>query len=216
VSPGSTECAPTGHVSAGRFDRTAAKFDFSSLMPILLPESDIYPADLLTREAGDDGLRQWRAFYLLSRREKDFMRRLRAMEISHYCPIIAKRNRSPGGRVRTSYVPLFAGYVFVYGTDEDRYRAMTTNCVSRWMPVPDGRQLTDDLLQVQRLIAAGAPLTPESRLEPGEPVRIKKGPFVDLEGTVVKRHGQTRLVVAVRFLQQGASILLEDYEVESI
>jgi transcriptional antiterminator RfaH len=184
-------------------------------MPILLPESDLYPDDLLTRW-GDDPQRQWRAFYLLSRREKDFMRRLRAMEIAHYCPIIAKRNRSPAGRMRTSFVPLFGGYVFVYGTEEDRYRAMTTNCVSRWMPVPDGRQLTDDLRQIQRLITDGAPLTPESRLEPGEPVRIKKGPFADLEGTVVKRHGQTRLVVAVRFLQQGASILLEDYEVEGI
>jgi transcriptional antiterminator RfaH len=185
-------------------------------MPILLPESDLYPDDLLVRSTDGNPARQWRAFYLLSRREKDFMRRLRAMEIAHYCPIIAKRNRSPAGRVRTSYVPLFAGYVFVYGTEEDRYQAMTTNCVSRWMPVADGAALAADLRQIQRLIANGAPLTPESRLEPGEPVRIKRGPFADLEGVIVKRHGQTRLVVAVRFLQQGASILLDDYEVESI
>ena len=100
--------------------------------------------------------------------------------------------------------------------EDDRYRAMSTNCVSRWLPVADGGELTADLQQIRRLIACGAPLTPESRLEPGEFVRVRKGPFAGLEGVIVKRHGPARLVVAVRFLQQGASILLEDCEVEAI
>jgi hypothetical protein len=37
-----------------------------------------------------------------------------------------------------------------------------------------------------------------------------------LEGVVIKRHGQDRLLVAVSFLQQGASIKIEDFEVERI
>lgn len=186
-------------------------------MPILAPESDVFPNDLFARaELGGEAQRQWRVFYLLSRREKEFMRRLRALQIAHYCPMIAKRYRSPAGRLRTSYLPLFSGYVFVYGTEADRYQAMTTNCVSRWMPVTDGCELTTDLRQIRNLISTGAPLTAEARLEPGEPVRIRKGAFAGLEGTIVKRHGFTRLVVAVRFLQQGASILLEDCEVEAI
>lgn len=192
-------------------------FEFVRSMPILSAESNVYPADLFSQaELGREAQRQWRVFYLLSRREKDFMRRLRAMGIAHYCPMIAKRYRSPAGRLRTSHLPLFAGYVFVYGTEADRYQAMTTNCVSRWMPVNDGGELTDDLRRIRDLISTGAPLTPESRLEPGESVRIRKGAFAGLEGTIVKRHGQTRLVVAVRFLQQGASILLEDCEVEVV
>ena len=186
-------------------------------MSMRLVQSDVYPSGLFERpELGRERTQSWWAFYLLSRREKDFMRRLQALDIPHYAPLIPKRSRSPQGRMRSSIVPLFSGYVFAYGTEEDRYRAMTTNCVSRWLPVADGAALTADLQQIRRLIALGKPLTPESRLEPGEFVRIRKGPFAGLEGVIVKRHSQTRLVVAVRFLQQGASILFEDCDLEGL
>jgi transcriptional antiterminator RfaH len=189
--------------------------DFS--MPILSTQSDVYPSDLLARSGlGEGPASRWWAFYVLSRREKDFMRRLQALDIAFYSPLLMKRSRSPSGRMRTSQVPMFSGYVFVNGDDEARRTALTTNCVSRWLDVPDGPQLTHDLLQIHRLIAAGAPLTPEARLQPGQLVRIRRGPFVGLEGTIVKRHGETRLLVAVRFLQQGASMQLEDCEVEAL
>lgn len=189
-------------------------------MPILGREDDIYPTTLLDGNhaagAADGDSHHWWAFYTLSRREKDFMRRLRGLDIPHYGPLIARRQRSPAGRFRTSYVPLFSGYVFVFGTEEQRHTAMTTNCVSRWLPVPDGAQLTRDLRQIRSLVDSGAPLTPEARVEPGQLVRIRSGTFRDLEGVVVKRHGQDRLVIAVRFLQQGASVLLEDCQVEPL
>lgn len=188
-------------------------------MPILGREDDLYPATLLDgnfASSGDGEEQRWWAFYTLSRREKDFMRRLRALDIAHYGPLIARRQRSPSGRFRTSYMPLFAGYVFVYGTDEQRHDAMKTNCVSRWLPVPDSVQIAADLRQIRKLVDCGAPLTPEARLEQGQAVRIRSGTFRDLEGIVVKRHGQDRLVIAVRFLQQGASVLLEDCQVEPL
>jgi hypothetical protein len=37
-----------------------------------------------------------------------------------------------------------------------------------------------------------------------------------LEGTVLARHGRTRLLVAVDFLQQGASVDVEDCFLEPI
>jgi hypothetical protein len=37
-----------------------------------------------------------------------------------------------------------------------------------------------------------------------------------MEGTVVGRKGEQRLVVAVRFLNQGASIELEDVDLERL
>ena len=111
---------------------------------------------------------------------------------------------------------MFAGYVFLYGGGEARYRAMTTNCVSRWLPVPDGQELTRDLCQVRRLVDSGAPLTPEARLEAGSRVRVRCGPLAGLEGRILKRSGEVRLLVAVNFLKQGASLLLEDHQVEPL
>ncbi len=186
-------------------------------MPILPREPDIYPAELFEQpDAQDAGSEPWWAMYTLARREKELMRRLRGLEISFYGPMIHKRSRSPGGRVRDSYVPLFPSYVFVRGSEEQRQRALTTNCVSRCIPVADPAQLVHDLQQVQRLIELDAPLTVEARIEPGRRVRVRSGPMAGLEGLVVKRRGKDWLVVAVEFLQQGASVLLEDFQVEPL
>jgi transcriptional antiterminator RfaH len=66
------------------------------------------------------------------------------------------------------------------------------------------------------LIALDAPLTLEARIEPGRRVRVRSGPMTGLEGLVVKRRGKDWLVVAVEFLGQGASVLLEDFQVEPL
>jgi transcriptional antiterminator RfaH len=186
-------------------------------MPILPPEPDIFPEDLL--EGGDDAALpslKWWAVYTLARREKELMRRLRAMKIRHFGPMVEHRNRSPQGRVRTSQIPLFGGYVFLCGSEAERYQALTTNCISRCLAVDDGQQLVYDLRQIRRLILSGKRLTPESKLEAGMRVRIRGGVLAGMEGVVLKRRGGDRLLVAVQFLQQGASTQLEDFEVERI
>ncbi|OHB70355.1 MAG: hypothetical protein A2V70_08405 [Planctomycetes bacterium RBG_13_63_9] len=186
-------------------------------MPILTYEPDLYPHDLFERLAfGHQQGMAWWVLYCLPRREKQLMRRLRALDVAFHAPLIARRTRSPSGRVRTSYVPLFAGYVFLFGDANHRYAAQTTGCVSRWLVPPDMAALTADLAQIRRLIDTGAPLTPEARLQPGMRVRIRSGSFAGFEGAVLRRPGETRLVVAVDFLQQGASVLLDDCQLERV
>jgi transcriptional antiterminator RfaH len=191
-------------------------------MPILPRQRDVFPDDLLEdssalavcgRAVGELG---WVAFYTLSRREKDLMRKLAAATIPFYAPLVKRRLRSPGGRVRMSFVPLFPGYVFSLVDDDQRRTALATNTVARWLPIGDPADFVSDLRNIKRLIASDQPLTPEALLEPGQPVRVRSGPLQGLEGTVVKRRGGERLVVAVRFLNQGASIELEDVDLERL
>jgi transcription antitermination factor NusG len=189
-------------------------------MPILPRQCDIHPPDLLDAgragpQAGLDQAR-WVAFYTLSRREKDLMRKLEAADIPFFAPLVPRRLHSPGGRTRTSHVPLFPGYVFSRVDDDQRRSALATNTIARWLPIGDEALLLDDLRAIKRLIDTEQPLTPEARLEPGQPVRVRSGPLAGLEGTVVKRRGSERLVVAVRFLNQGASIELEDVDLERL
>lgn len=186
-------------------------------MPILAKEQDVYPLDLFDRFlTGDLAGQQWYGLYTRSRREKELMRRLRTLDIAHCAPMIARRTRSPQGRIRTSHVPLFSNYVFVCGDDTDRYNALTTNCVSRDVKVVDGVQLASDLERISELIERGYPLTPEARLQPGVAVRVLSGPFAGFEGTILRRDNETRLLLAVRFMEQGASVVLDDCEVERI
>ena len=138
------------------------------------------------------------------------MRRLVALDIPHFGPTIPKRFRSPNGRLRTSFIPLFPNYVFLFGSDQDRYQAMTTNCVSRCNPVEDPQQLVSDLRQIRSVIEAGVALTPEAKLEPGNWVRVRSGPFAGYEGTVIRREGKTRLLLSIKFLEQGVSMELDE------
>jgi transcription antitermination factor NusG len=142
------------------------------------------------------------------------MRRLHALKTPFFGPLVAKRTRQPNGRVRTSHIPLFPGYVFLFGDNTQRHAAMTTNCVSRYLEVPNGGELRHDLQRIHQLIESGEPLTPEARIEPGRPVRIRSGVFAGMEGVVIRRANETRLVVAVNFLQRGASVQVDDCQVE--
>ena len=192
-------------------------------MPILPRQRDVFPAGLLDggesdpfgkAAAAEDA--RWIAFYTLARREKDLMRKLEAAHVPFYAPLIPRRLHTAGGRVRHSYVPLFPGYVFAPVDDEQRRDALATNTVARWLPIPDEELLVSDLRAIKRLIDSEHPLTPEARIEPGQFVRVKSGPLRGVEGIVLKRRGEQRLMVAVRFLNQGASIELEDVDLERI
>jgi transcription antitermination factor NusG len=192
-------------------------------MPILPKQRDVFPDGLL--DGGEDDPlgkaaaaadARWIAFYTLARREKDLMRKLEAAGVPFYAPLVRRRLHTAGGRVRHSYVPLFPGYVFAPVDDEQRRDALATNTIARWLSIPDERMLVGDLRAIKRLIDSEQPLTPEARIEPGQLVRVRSGPLRGVEGTVVKRRGEQRLVVAVRFLNQGASIELEDVDLERL
>ncbi|MFY9254899.1 MAG: UpxY family transcription antiterminator [Fuerstiella sp.] len=185
-------------------------------MPILGQEPDLYPEELLTSPEiiVPDG--NWFAFYTLSRREKELMRRLRVQKIAHYGPMIPHRTRSPQGRIRTSYVPLFSGYVFVCGTEEDRYNTVATGCISKCINVTEPEILVRDLQKIRMLEEHGVDLKAEVRPVVGQRARIVRGPLKERElvGTITKVNSQHRLTIVVNFLQQGASIMVDEADLE--
>lgn len=183
-------------------------------MPILPPEPDCLPSDLL--EQNWCVSETWWLLYTKSRQEKQLMRHLRRLQLPHYGPQIAHRRRSPAGRVRTTYAPLFNNYVFLCGGDESRYKAICTGCVQKATEITDVSEFVEDLKQIRDLIDLGVPLTIESRLEAGQNVRVRSGSFAGYEGTVLRREQETRLLVSVRFMDQGVSVKLEDCQLELI
>jgi transcription antitermination factor NusG len=93
---------------------------------------------------------------------------------------------------------------------------LTTNRISRILPVLDQDRLHRELVNVHSLIGRNAPLSLETQLTTGDRVRIATGALRGLEGVVVKRHGKIRLLVAVTYLQQGVSVEIDDCALERL
>lgn len=183
-------------------------------MPLLKQEIDLFPGDLFEHRLATT--EAWWVMYTMSRQEKKLMRQLERLQVPFYGPTISRRYRAANGRLRTSIEPLFSNYVFVCGGEAARYQAVCTGSVSRWMPVPNPIELVSDLRQIRNLISTEAPLAPEQRIEAGDRVRVKTGPFKGFEGIVIRRENQIRLLVSVRYMGQGASVALDDCQLDTI
>lgn len=186
------------------------------LMTILAPETSIFPQGLLDGElltAESD--RRWWAVYSKSRQEKAIARHLVGMDVPFYLPLVHKTSMIRGRRVK-SLLPLFTSYLFIYADEAERIKTLSTNRVVQMFSAPDALEMTNDLKHIQTLIESGAPLTVESCLQPGQRVRVKTGSLRGIEGVITARRGEDRLLVAVNFLQQGVSVLIQDFQVEPL
>ncbi len=186
-------------------------------MPLLNREPCVYP-DSMFSESGIGLISQanWWCLTTVARAEKVVARLLFAQKVPFYCPTIIKRFRSPNGRLRESYVPLFPSYIFVAGDEANRMAALKTNKISRGQLVVEREQLLADLNRIHQAIEAGVPLTPEAKIAAGDRVRVRSGPFARVEGYVLRREGKTRLLLAVKFIEQGVSMEIDEAMLERI
>jgi transcription antitermination factor NusG len=156
---------------------------------------------------------RWWAVYTRAKGEKALARHLHGHTVPYYLPL--KRNSwRNNGRTFTSHLPLFPGYVFFHGDEDDRVTALESNLISRILEVPDQHRLWRDLRQVDRMLGSEVEVDRADVLELGQPVNIIAGPFLGLQGVLLRRGNQMRLVVEVAFLRQAVSVEVESWMVE--
>lgn len=179
---------------------------------------DQFPPGLLREGLGPDSISDsgsWWLAHTRPRQEKAAADALLSRGVGYYLPLVTRKSLVHG-RTRVARIPLFPGYVFIFGDDENRLAALKTNRLVAIDRVPDGDCLRRELSTFAELIAAGAPLVREARLVAGERVRIKSGLFRGVEGVILRRNGKTELLLAIGFLGQGASIEIEDCNTELV
>jgi transcriptional antiterminator RfaH len=177
-------------------------------MPLLPPETFVWPEDLLTGPLRTEGATRWWALHSRPRAEKSLARHFLVRGLSFFLPLAKKRWRNRG-RLFTSTSPLFPGYIFLWGDEEARLSALTTNQVAHCIRVEDQARLHEDLARIHRLMISGEPLTPEDKIQPGDWVEITSGPLEGLQGKIIRRGKHLRFFVEVHFLQRGASVEID-------
>src|SRR5262245_52265608 len=129
-------------------------------MPILAPEPALYPETLFDTPSAHGPVRRWWVIHTKPRQEKSLARAMYDKGVPFFLPLISKR-LVVRGRILRSFLPLFAGYIFVLADHDDQVVVLATRRAARCLDVPDQPRMWHDLRQIQQLIASGAPITPE-------------------------------------------------------
>jgi len=151
---------------------------------------------------------QWWVVHTRSRNEKALAHDLISKDISYFLPMSWKVSRKSRRKIR-SLLPLFNGYLFFCGKENDRVELLKTNRVAHLIEVDNQQKLLDELVQVNQALQSGVPLTPHNYIKEGQKCRVIAGPLMGLEGIVVRSNNATRLVLQIDMLGQAASVEID-------
>ena len=161
---------------------------------------------------------QWYALMTRARHEKAVAGRLRDRGIEAFLPVVTEKHRW-SDREKFVEVPLFGGYVFVRVplTNENYYRVCNLDGVVRLVgaaregtPIPD-----EQINAVQALVSQNVPWSAYPFLSIGQRVRIRGGAMDGVEGILVARDGDRRLVISIDAIQRSMAISIEGYNLEA-
>jgi len=157
----------------------------------------------------------WWVAHTKSRNEKVLAHDLISKNISYFLPMTWKVQRRSQRTIR-SLLPLFSGYLFFCGEENERLETLRTNRVANLIEVKDQQKLLNELLQIEQALTAGAPLTPYKYIKAGQRCKVIAGPLLDLHGVVVTTKNDTRLVLQIDMLGQAASVEIDIDMIELI
>ena len=160
-------------------------------------------------------LGQWWVAHTKPRFEKSLAWDLGERQVGYFLPMVERVTYS-GGRKRHVRLPLFSSYLFFCGTEEARRAALRTDRVCRVIPVVEQQRLRDELSQLERALAAKAPLGLFLATAVGRRCRVRAGPFAGVEGVVSERMGVSRLVLQVSMLGQAVALDIERDLLEAV
>jgi len=158
---------------------------------------------------------EWWVAHTKSRNEKALAHDLICREINYFLPMTWEVRRK-SRRTTKSLLPLFNGYVFFCGDENQRVELLRTDRVANLLEVKDQHKLIDELVQIEKVLKSGESLTPHKYLKKGQKCRVIAGPLLGVQGIIVNIKGQTRLLLQVDMLGQAASVEIEIDMIEII
>jgi transcription antitermination factor NusG len=159
----------------------------------------------------------WYAVYTAVNQEKAVSNGLRERGIEQYLPLYKTVRRRTDRRV-VLHRPLFPGYLFVHIDFADRLRVLELPRVVRLVGngAAPARVPDEQIEKLQLGLSCGGNVLPCPNLSRGSRVRVKRGPFANIEGTLLRRKRDLRIVVSVELIARSFSIEVEEDDVECV
>ena len=153
---------------------------------------------------------RWYALYLRSRYEKRAHVHLLDNGVESFLPLIEEVHVWSDRKKRVEE-PLFRGYLFVRTDLNNKISILQTDGVVHFVNV--GAKLTaipdEQINWVKILIGHPDRVVREAYISEGQRVRVSAGPFIGLQGYVLKVKSSTRVVVSLDAIAQSVSVDIE-------
>ena len=147
----------------------------------------------------------WWVAHTKSRNEKALAWQLKNKDISYFLPMSWKVSQNRGRKTR-SLLPLFSGYLFFCGDEDDRLKVLRTNRVANLIEVKNQDRIIKDLTPIETALKCDEILRPESSIKKGQRCRVLAGPLMGTEGVVIQTQQKYRLILQVEMLGQATSV----------
>jgi transcription antitermination factor NusG len=161
----------------------------------------------------------WYAVLTRARHEKAAAHRLGERGVTTFLPTVTEVHRW-NDRKKTVELPLFSCYLFVklMPGNEERQRVLRTDSVLGLVgtqglgtPIPN-----DQIDAVRTLVSEQLPCCSHPFLKTGQRVRIRGGALEGIEGILLSRNGDRKLIISVDAMQRSLAVQIEGYDVEPV
>lgn len=159
---------------------------------------------------------RWYAAYTRANHEKSVAAQLTVRSVEHFVPSYVSVRRWKDRRVALD-MPLFPGYVFVRMALGERLKVQTVPGVARLVGFDGAPEaLPDREIEALQTGLAKFRGLPHPYLSVGRRVRVKCGPLVGMEGVLVRRKGEMRLVISIELIQRSVAVDVNVEDVEAV
>ena len=157
----------------------------------------------------------WWVAHTKSRNEKALAWQMQKNGISYFLPLTEKVYKK-SRRIQRSLLPLFSGYVFFCGDENDRLEVLKTNRTANLIKVEDQRLFVSELEPIEKALTSGFTLEPHNYIGAGQHCRVIAGPLIGTEGIVTETQNRTRLVLQVDILGKATCLEIDSDMLELI
>lgn len=152
----------------------------------------------------------WIVAYTKPRHEYSVLNDLSKIGLDSYIPTIRKRRRW-SDRKKWVECPLFKSYVFVKTEPKNSLSISKINGVVRVVKFGNEIAVVNNKIIniMKKMIEGGYTLESESYFSKGDFVIVIDGPLEGLEGEVLNKSGENRLMIRIEAIQQSISVSID-------
>jgi transcription antitermination factor NusG len=158
----------------------------------------------------------WYAAYTNAHHEKRVAELLARRSVEHFLPLYETVRRWKDRRVRLQ-LPLFPGYVFVRLALRDRLQVLQVPGVANLVGFSGTPTALppEEIDTLRNSLRNGVRAEPHPYLAVGRRVRVKAGPLAGMEGILVRKKNQDRLVISLDLILRSVAVEVGALELDA-